>query len=217
MKMAHLKLNNLSFAFPQYPLFSEVNISLPLNGITLLTGANGSGKSTLCRLITGLEKGFSGTINLHDSDLSQKTTVDIASDILYLKQNANLNLLAATPQLDLKLWLDEQANDISSQQISSALDWFELRDLADQPLWELSGGQLQRLALSALVLNQNKFWILDEPAAGLDSLQQNNLIRLIKMHKNFNGALIISHRDALFNDLADKVYKIINKNIEAVK
>jgi ABC-type Mn2+/Zn2+ transport system ATPase subunit len=207
-----ISLQSLSFAFADHELFKEVLLDLPLNEITLLTGANGSGKSTLCRLIMALQTGYSGKITLDNCDLSKSSTVDIAQKITYLKQNASLNILAATPRLDLAVWANGFVNTADETEITNALKYFQLLEFSEKPVWELSGGQRQRLALAALLLNKEKFWLLDEPAAGLDSTQQKKLIQMLQTHAP-KGALIISHRITLFAKISSRIYDINNKNI----
>jgi ABC-type Mn2+/Zn2+ transport system ATPase subunit len=207
-----ISLQSLSFAFADHELFKEVLLDLPLNEITLLTGANGSGKSTLCRLIMALQTGYSGKITLDNCDLSKSSTVDIAQKITYLKQNASLNILAATPRLDLAVWANGFVNTADETEITNALKYFQLLEFSEKPVWELSGGQRQRLALAALLLNKEKFWLLDEPAAGLDSTQQKKLIQMLQTHVP-KGALIISHRITLFAKISSRIYDINNKNI----
>ena len=193
-----ITLTNLSFTFPNNLIFKAVNLSLPKNKITLLSGANGSGKTTLCRLLSKLETDFTGNI-----ETPQK--------LLYLKQSAENNLLAATPIQDLKVWTHSKFIPIKSGQNSKLLNFFGLTDQANQPIWELSGGQQQRVALSALLLHPDHFWLLDEPAAGLDDQQQQNLLKLLKGHQH--GALIITHRKELFAPVTDQNYVIKNYNI----
>ncbi len=208
-----ITLKNFSFAFPKKALFSDINLDLSLSGIHLLTGANGSGKTTLCRILLALQSGFSGKVLIDDLDVTTTTTEFIAEKIVYLKQSAALNLLAATPWLDLAVWTDKFSGTSHQDEIREALDYFDLLAFQDKPVWELSGGQRQRLALSALLLNNKKFWLLDEPAAGLDSTQQQKLKALLIQHAPHNGALIITHRFPLFADIADNIYEISNQSL----
>lgn len=189
-----ISLENFSFSFPSKHLFKKVNLKIPEDSISLLTGANGSGKTTLCRLLSGLQKGYTGKLK-------------ITPRLLYLQQSAEKNLLAATPRLDLSLW----KNADTTIETVSALAAFNLENKADCPVWELSGGEQQRTILTALLLHKEHFWLLDEPAAGLDNANQSVLLELLKTHKK--GALIISHRKELFAPLAQQIYEIENLRI----
>lgn len=208
-----IELNNLSFSFKEKAIFDKVNVQIPGEGLTLLLGANGSGKTTFCRLLMGLEKGYTGSLRYEEIEAQETETSLTAERIVYLKQNAELNLLAATPEIDLGLWNGDFGGSIDEDKIHSALKWFNIEELTEQPVWELSGGQLQRLALASLVLNEDKYWLLDEPAAGLDAEQQSNLIRLLEIHKKSSGCLIITHRFSLFEKYADHIWEIKEKSI----
>ena len=192
-----LTLTNLSFTYPKNLIFKALNLTLHPDKITLLSGTNGSGKTTLCRLLSKLETNFTGEI-------------ETPENLLYLKQSAENNLLAATPVLDLAIWDDVKCK-IENVKLLESLNFFDIKDKAHQPIWELSGGQQQRVALSALLLHPDHFWLLDEPAAGLDELQQQNLLKLLKDHHS--GALIITHRKELFAPVTDQTYVIENYKI----
>ncbi|MCF7920316.1 MAG: ATP-binding cassette domain-containing protein [Candidatus Cloacimonetes bacterium] len=192
-----IKIQNLSFSFPKKLIFKNVNLDITTNSVSLLTGANGSGKTTFCRLLSGLQTGYSGEI------ISP-------TKLLYLKQSAETNLLAATPALDLSLWSNVNCK-IKNVKLREILNYFDLNEKADQPVWELSGGEQQRLVLSALLLHPDHFWLLDEPAAGLDDAQQKKLLQLLQEHKN--GALIVSHRKELFAPVTTQVFTIADWKI----
>ncbi|MFO7896974.1 MAG: ABC transporter ATP-binding protein [Candidatus Cloacimonadales bacterium] len=209
-------LNNFSFGYSaEQQLFTKQNLTISRNQITLLGGANGSGKTTLLRIISGLQKKYEGEILLAEQNLKELSAAEIAEYIIYLKQEPLANIVAATALEDLHIWLHKYAAPQHNDQIiRDSLQYFGLHQLADTPVWKLSGGQAKRVGLAALLLNQHKFWLLDEPTAGLDSKLQAKLIdKLCKRKQQNLGALIISHRVDLFRDVADRIYTIDEANI----
>lgn len=205
--MSSIDIKELSFSYRNTPIFKDLDLSIPGSEVCILMGANGSGKTTFCRILSGLENTYSGSI---EKDI----------ELRFLQQFAESNLLAATPLFDLAVWKKNFSADIEEKEINifrKCLKWFNMEDFAEQPVWELSGGQQQRVALSALLLNQSHFWLLDEPAAGLDKLQQDNLIKLIEDHREKGyGALIVTHRISLFKSIADNIYEIKDHTIERI-
>jgi energy-coupling factor transporter ATP-binding protein EcfA2 len=209
-----IAFKNFSFSFPEKTLFQNIDLEIPLHGISLLTGVNGSGKSTLCRLLLALQSCYTGKLQLNGQEIASESTESLAEKIVYLKQSAALNLLAATPWLDLAVWTDKfDSALLEPNNIAEALRYFDLLSMKDKPVWELSGGQRQRLALAALLLNYHKFWLLDEPAAGLDATQQNKLKELLIKQGQQKSVIIISHRYDLFADIADRIYEISNNSL----
>jgi ABC-type multidrug transport system ATPase subunit len=219
--MKNININDLSFAYqPGNPIFTNASLELPFNEITFLKGANGSGKTTLCRILSGLERNYSGSILLNDLDIKPVSFFNRAKSIIYLKQEPLSNVIAATPEEDLSLWqhgFDKKFNESSSNLRNEIMERLRINDLKDKPFWELSGGQVKRIGLAALLINYDKYWILDEPISGLDNKLVRIFIEILKERKVLGkGCLIISHKEDYFNNLIDKNYLIENRKIETL-
>ncbi|MDA3813070.1 MAG: ATP-binding cassette domain-containing protein, partial [Candidatus Cloacimonetes bacterium] len=103
--MKSIKIIDLSFAYQaDNPIFTNASLELPFNEITFLKGANGSGKTTLCRILSGLQKEYTGSIHINHLDLKLFSFSERAKSIIYLKQEPLSNVVAATPDEDLALW-----------------------------------------------------------------------------------------------------------------
>ncbi|MDP8210135.1 MAG: ABC transporter ATP-binding protein [Candidatus Stygibacter australis] len=209
-----ISLSNFSFSFPDKVVFQDIDLEIPLEGVNLLIGENGSGKTTFCRLLLALQTGYSGNLLFNNIEIANADTISIVEEIIYLKQSPSLNFLAATSWIDLVVWAGGFNSKVyENTDIKEALDYFDLLSYRDKPIWELSEGQRQRAALSALLLNKQKIWLLDEPASGLDVTRQRKLKDLIIEQSRQRGVLIISHRYDLFADISDKIYEIKEKSI----
>ncbi len=216
-----IKFNKFSFGYKSNNLlFKNLNLNISKDQITIMTGNNGSGKTTFCRLIIGLLHKYSGNLQIDGIEQTQLSTLKISDNITYIKQEPASNIVSAIPREDLDIWLHKflTKQDSNNKIIDEALDYFNLQEQADQPVWELSSGQLKRIGLSALILNKNKFWLLDEPTSGLDNELINILLEIIKIQKERKmGMLIISHRYEKFSEVADRVLEINNKKIMELK
>jgi len=219
--MKCIKVRNLSFSYSEdSTLFKNTSIDLQFDQITLLKGKNGSGKTTLCRLLSGLEKKYTGSIYIDDLNLKQISFAERSQFVIYIKQEPLSNNVAATPEEDLSLWQHgfNKQNDISSiEQRNLIMEKFKIAHLKNKPFWELSGGQIKRVGLAALLLNYDKYWILDEPISGLDDNLAETFIEILKERKQQgNGCLIVSHKEDHFQNLTDKVYGIDNGKINEI-
>ena len=217
--MKIIKIEDLSFAYQlNNPIFTNASIELPINEISLIKGANGSGKTTLCRILSGLEKNYSGLISFNDLDFKSVSFADKAQVVTYLKQEPLSNVVAATPDEDLTLWqhgFDKNNEKSHSELRYKVMKKFKIEHLKDKPFWEMSGGQIKRIGLAALLINYDKYWILDEPISGLDNTLISIFISILEERKALGkGCLIISHKEDYFNNLIDKSYSIENKKFE---
>ena len=219
--MKSIKIKDLSFAYqPENPIFIDASLELPFNEVTFLKGANGSGKTTLCRILSGLERNYSGSIYINDLDLKPVSFSERAKSVIYLKQEPLSNVVAATPDEDLILWqhgFDKNSDKSSYDLRKIVMKKLRINHLKDKPFWELSGGQIKRIGLAALLINYDKYWILDEPIAGLDNTLIRIFIEILEERKSLGkGCLIISHKEEKFLNLIDKNYLIENKRIETL-
>ncbi|RLC47067.1 MAG: hypothetical protein DRI23_11700 [Candidatus Cloacimonadota bacterium] len=211
-----IKLIDLNFGYYE-PLFSNLNLEIRANQITILQGANGSGKTTFCRLLSGLETKYSGKILINNEPLSNLSAKEISQKLIYLKQEPVANTVAATPNEDLAIWQNQFSRNLNEQykhEREDVLAELMIGELLYTPFWEMSGGQIKRSAIAALLLSPRKYWILDEPTSGLHQEIVDKLFSIIERRKqNGIGALIITHKIEQFQTISDRILKIENETI----
>jgi len=214
-----IKLIDLNFGYEEL-LFTNLNLEIKSNEVTLLQGANGSGKTTFCRLLSGLESKYSGKILLDTEPLSKLTAKEISQKLIYLKQEPIGNTVAATPDEDISIWqgiLHKQLSKADELARILTLNTMQIEEFLNTPFWEMSGGQIKRSAIAALLLSPQKYWILDEPASGLHDEIVIKFISILKQRKNDGyGALIISHKTDQFAAIADRNLRIDNEKINEI-
>lgn len=212
------KINELSFSYSSgKEIFNKINLELDFKKITLLSGKNGSGKTTFCRLLTGLLNEFHGSILLEDKDLLELQVSKIAKKIVYIKQETLANIVASIPDEDLAIWQHKfrfKDNILFENKRLNALKYFNIYYLKNNPVWELSSGQIKRIGLSALLLNEDKYWILDEPFGSLDNKSVELLLHILDTRKKrMKGCLLITHQFDECKSITDRWLQIENKNI----
>ena len=156
--MNYLSVDGISKSYGIKTLFSDVTFGIEKGDKTALIASNGSGKSTLLRIIVGRESMDSGTVTF-------------ANDIRvgYLEQ-----LPQYDPELTIREVIAQGHSDLDSvetltyeQRLIQMLTRFELTDL-DLKIGSLSGGQVKRMALAMVLLDDPDLLILDEPTNHLD-------------------------------------------------
>ncbi len=168
-----LKTTNLSKKFGQQTAVNNVSLNIPKGSIYGLLGPNGAGKSTILKMIAGILKPTTGTIDISDHSWSRKDLKNIGVLIeappLYDNLTAYENLKVRTLALGL-----------SENRIQEVLDIVRLTDTGKKKAGHFSLGMKQRLGIALALLAEPELLILDEPTNGLDPLGIQELRELIK-------------------------------------
>lgn len=173
-------LRNVTVAFGQRRVLSDISLSLCPGKILTLLGPNGAGKSTLVRVVLGLIAPDSGNIK-RDKGLR----------IGYVPQKLHLD---ATLPLTVGRFLRLRPG-ARKEELIPALKRVQAAHLIDAPMQKLSGGETQRVLLARALLNRPQLLVLDEPTQGVDVNGQVALYDLIdQLRKELNCAvLMVSH------------------------
>jgi biotin transport system ATP-binding protein len=157
-------------------LLDAVNLELTEARIGVI-GANGSGKSTLLRLVNGLVQPTSGTVTV-DGDDTVRAARKVRRNVGFVFTDPLSQLVMPTGREDVELSLRRSVRNGTERraQAEAALGRLGLQDLADQSIYELSGGERQLMALAAVLAVDPKVLVLDEPSTLLD-LRNRELLR----------------------------------------
>lgn len=180
LSSACLRVEALSFARDEEPIFGPLSFALAAGEAVALEGGNGSGKTTLLRVLAGLLTPTEGRLDWMDSSPSRA----FLGHQLGLKQE-----LAVLANLEFAAGLNGRMNGASPNGClaSVGLDGFD-----DTPVRRLSAGQKKRVALARLLLCPARIWLLDEPYANLDREGQVLVDRLIEKHCAAGGSVVFS-------------------------
>lgn len=168
----------------------DVNLSIDGGNFVSIVGPSGSGKSTVLNLIGCLDQPTSGSIEVaHEevSHLNSKQRADFRGNHLgFVFQNFNLiPVLSVYENVEYPLMMvktDEQLK--SKDRILSLLDAVGVLEQKDKLPSQISGGQMQRVAVARALVTQPKIVIADEPTANLDHDTAIKIIDLMKKMKN---------------------------------
>jgi biotin transport system ATP-binding protein len=157
-------------------LLQDITLNLAERRIGVV-GANGSGKSTLLRLMNGLVPPTSGTVTVNGSDTVRKVRA-VRQQVGFVFTDPLSQLVMPTGREDVELSLRRSVRNGAErrEKADAALDRFGLLPLADQSIYELSGGERQLMALAAVLAVNPSVLVLDEPSTLLD-LRNRELLR----------------------------------------
>ena len=168
-------------------LFEELRFQLGAGESLALRGPNGSGKTTLLRTIAGFLRPSVGEITFDGAPEPQLA-------IHYLGHKSGLKA-----PLDLSSHVEFWANTLGQgvDDTETALERVGLAAIADLPAGALSQGQSRRLAMTRLIVAPRPIWLLDEPAAGLDTRGKALLDALIAEHLAAGGLIVAALHEPL--------------------
>jgi energy-coupling factor transporter ATP-binding protein EcfA2 len=207
-----IKFSSVWFSYyKEKPLFELIRLEIPRRQTIVLTGDNGIGKSTFLKLLAGLLQPTEGKILYDEMSFPKWNKADFYHIISIMQQQAERNILGMTPLEDIKLWLLSDSKRVydTDVRIRKILSEWELWDKKDQPVWELSSGELKRLAFAGLSLVKERYWLLDEPLAALDTKYQEKAIDTITTKKQAAaGMIIVTHTPGLYAAVADEYWTL---------
>lgn len=208
-----IALENVSFTYQEgTPLastaLSDVSLTIEDGSYTALIGHTGSGKSTILQLLNGLLVPSQGSVQVFDTLI---TSTSKNKDIRQIRKQVGLVFQFAENQIFEETVLkdvafgpqnfgvsEEDAEQIAREKL--ALVGID-ESLFDRSPFELSGGQMRRVAIAGILAMEPAILVLDEPTAGLDPLGRKELMTLFKkLHQSGMTIVLVTH---LMDDVAE--------------
>ena len=187
-----IKINGLSKSYGNHEVLKSISMEFSKGKAYGIVGENGAGKTTLFRCIAGLES-FNG---------------EIISDNIPLKNH--LGLLLTDPFFFSKITGKEYIRLLCNARGRTNAD-IDNKNIFDLPLNQYastySTGMKKKLAITAILLQENEYYILDEPFNGVD-IQSNIILTdiILKLKELNKIVLISSHIFSILNDTCDKIH-----------
>ncbi|MGN5724549.1 ATP-binding cassette domain-containing protein [Acinetobacter calcoaceticus] len=171
----------------------DLNMQINNGELTALVGPDGSGKTTLLRLIAGLYKATSGSLNVLGIEVS-KNPQAVQDRISYMPQRFGLyEDLSVQENLDLYADLHGVSKDVRGQRFKRLLEITDLTQFTERLAGQLSGGMKQKLGLACTLVRSPELLLLDEPSVGVDPLSRRDLWIIIEqLVQEENLSVIIS-------------------------
>ena len=232
-----IKVDNLSFSFPQKELYKNISFTLEEAQHCAFIGTSGSGKSTLIDILMDPERYlFEGKLEIDPTckigyvsqfsqlDKTKETTVfeyigeefikiqnEITSICTEMETSSDIDSLLEKYQLALDAF-DSIGGDDFESNINKKLNLANLMKLKDLRVSDLSGGEFKLIQVMKEMLSSPDLMIMDEPDVFLDFENLNALKNLINSHKGM--LLVVTHNRYLLNHCFNKIIHLENTEIQ---
>ena len=175
-----------------------IDMSFPKGSFTSIIGESGCGKSTIAAILMGRNKGYTGSVTVGGTELSEINEASLMQNFTYISHQSYL--FKGTVRENLLMGkLNADDSELWSVLKRVKLDGFlKSENGLDTPLAEkagnLSGGQCQRLALARALLHDSPIYIFDEATSNIDVESENDIMREIHSLAKIKTVILISHR-----------------------
>lgn len=210
--MSHtIKINNIHFTRNKKTILNDLSIELSPKHFILMTGPNGSGKSTFLKVLSGLLKPDSFSLNDNQKVMSKSFLKPLRWFTYKKILRKNFCYLHQTPYLFSGTVYDNIAFGLKHKKLSKeeidhkvnrALKVVALEHLSQRNSHALSGGERQRVAIARSWIIRPAFMLLDEPFANMDKHSRHSTYETLNQLKEDNIGIILTSHDAHSGELA---------------
>lgn len=216
-----LDINNIGVSFGGVHALSKVTFTMPETGISALIGPNGAGKTTLFNVITGFVAPKEGTVKFDGKEITgfkseqvfmggiSRTfqNLNIIPE-LTLRENMYLGFIGKEKPSALKtmLRLNRGYWKETTKRIDECMDFVNVTEYADMTPGSVPYGVLKNFELGRAVMSNPRLLLLDEPAAGLNLAEKENLAKMVRKIQSMGVCILMVEHDMQFiSSLADFV------------
>ena len=212
-------LDNVSYTYQEGTPFasaalSDVSLTIEDGSYTAIIGHTGSGKSTILQLLNGLLVPTKGSVRVFDTLI---TSTSVNKQIRQIRKQVGLVFQFAENQIFEETVLKDvafgpQNFGVSAEEAEAiAREKLDLvgidESLFERSPFELSGGQMRRVAIAGILAMEPSILVLDEPTAGLDPIGRKELMALFKkLHQDGITIVLVTHLMDDVAEFADQVY-----------
>ncbi|MFS9161074.1 putative bacteriocin export ABC transporter [Streptococcus oralis] len=206
-----IKIEHLAKSFGERTVFQDINLQFAAGKVYALIGNSGCGKTTLLNILAKLEPYEKGSISYQGQELKQiKSHHFFKNELGYLFQNFGLlenETIAANLELGLigQKWTKQEKKKREEEVLEKVgLNYLTL----DQKIYELSGGEAQRVALAKVILKDPPLILADELTAALDPETSQEIMNLLLSLKKPDRLIILATHNPVIWEKADEVIRL---------
>ena len=207
--MAKVELKNLSKSYDKKILaLEDINLTIEDGQFFVLLGPSGAGKTTTLRCIAGLEKIDSGSVLFDNESVTEDQPA--SRDVSFVFQQFSL-YPHYTVYENLAFPLRSPMRKLPEEEIKTKIEniakMLKISNKLKNKATELSGGEMQRVAIGRALVRKPNIYLMDEPLSSLDAkLRESLRIELKNIQTNLNATILyVTHDQAEATTLADKI------------
>ena len=207
--MAKIELKNLSKTYnKKIEALHDINFTIEDGQFFVLLGPSGAGKTTTLRCIAGLEKIDNGSILFNDESVTEDQPA--SRDVCFVFQQYSLYPHYSVYE-NLAFPLRSPMRKLPEEEIKSKVEsiasMLKISNKLNNKATQLSGGEMQRVAIGRALVREPNLYLMDEPLSSLDAkLRESLRVELKSIQTNLNATILyVTHDQAEATTLADKI------------
>ena len=205
-----INIDKLNKKYGNRTVFKDFSIEFKEGEFVSIYGESGSGKSTLLNIIGLLEKFDSGDLIINGRKNigidSKEAILMRRNEISYLFQSyALIDEMTVYDNLKLSLEYRKYSKSEKDEKIREVLKYVGLSDKIKRFVYELSGGEQQRVAMARVLLHDTNIILADEPTGSLDEKNKQVILELLKKENEKGKTIIVATHDKDIKEISTKV------------
>lgn len=187
-------------------IFNDLNLSIQEGDFTVIVGPSGCGKSTLLRIMAGLEQVSGGEIYIADK-LENDVPAKKRNIAMVFQNYALYPHMTVAKNIGFGLKMRGAKKAVIKEKVQNAAEMLDLTAYLDKYPADLSGGQMQRVALGRAIVRDSKIYLMDEPLSNLDAkLRATMRVELTKLHRQMQATTVyVTHDQTEAMTMADRI------------